>query len=41
MQQFINHLISVYLEFERWFEKNFGWFFTNGAKNEVPADSKN
>jgi len=27
-------MLSLIISFEKWFNEKFGWFFTNGAKEE-------
>ena len=40
MQHIINTCIAFYLEFEQWFEKKLGWFFTNGFRSNVSTESE-
>jgi len=36
MFSLINSLFGLLDRFERWFGERFGWFFTNGMKEERP-----
>lgn len=37
MLQLLQHIRHQLHEFEVWFEKKFGWFFTNGMKQDQPS----
>ncbi len=32
MSGYLHHLFERIDRFERWFDRHFGWFFTNGMK---------
>ncbi|HYG49915.1 MAG TPA: hypothetical protein VD905_03385 [Flavobacteriales bacterium] len=34
MKTFVKKLIAVELKIENWFNNRFGWFFTNGNKED-------
>lgn len=34
MRPLFQHLLRQLAEFEAWFERKFGWFFTNGMKQD-------
>lgn len=34
MRQLFQHIRQFLAEFETWFEQRFGWFFTNGMKQD-------
>ncbi|MEO8150989.1 MAG: hypothetical protein ABI723_25370 [Bacteroidia bacterium] len=34
MKDLIQKINEIYHRFDRWFEKQFGWFFTNAGKSD-------
>lgn len=41
MTHTINKILKRYKRFEVWFDKKFGWFFTNGMKHNYRYDESN
>lgn len=35
MKTFLKKLSNTYDRFDHWFDKQFGWFFTNSSKAEL------
>lgn len=38
MDTFIDRLAARFRRLEYWFDQRFGWFFTNGMKEQQQAD---
>jgi hypothetical protein len=38
MATIIQHLSQRFESIERWFDQRFGWFFTNGMKEQQQAE---
>ena len=34
MRKVFKKVVETYHRFDRWFEKQFGWFFTNAGKSD-------